>query len=135
MIKFAKSSGYVETITGRRRYLDQIDSPEPQVRSQAERQAVNSTIQGSAADLVKKAFVKVEQGFLKYISKVGCNLPDINFVLHLHDELLFEVPEDKARKISKIIKFSMENSVRLSVPLKVKIKVGKSWGELKEISI
>lgn len=124
----------METITGRRRYLDCINSPEPQARVQSERQAVNSTIQGSAADLVKKALLKVEQGFSKYISKVGCELSDINFVLHVHDELIFEVPEDKAKKISKIIKFSMENSVKLSVPLKVKIKAGKSWGELKELT-
>ena len=133
MLKFAKTSEYVETITGRRRYLDHINDPELQSRSHAERQAVNSTIQGSAADLAKRALLKVDQGLQKFLPRIKCDLKEVNFVLHLHDEIIYEVPEDKARNVCKILKLAMEKSAKLSVPLKVKVKMGKSWGDMKEV--
>ncbi|XP_075148990.1 DNA polymerase theta [Haematobia irritans] len=133
--KFARNNGYIETITGRRRYLEHINSSETSMKSQAERQAVNSTIQGSAADIAKSAILRMEKNITKYRSKLGIEPDAVRLVLHLHDELIFEVPEDKAKKIAKVLSITMENCVKLNVPLKVKLKIGKSWGDLKEVKI
>lgn len=90
---------------------------------QAERQAVNTTIQGSAADLVKATMIRLE-GKL-----------DGNLVLHLHDELLYEVPVASLESFVKILKKEMEDSVRLSIPFPVKIKTGSSWGQMTEFKL
>ncbi|XP_053947271.1 DNA polymerase theta isoform X1 [Anastrepha ludens] len=136
IVKFARNHGYIETITGRRRYLEHINSGESQQKSQAERQAINSTIQGSAADIAKNAILRSEKNIEKYREKLGISSTnEVRFVLHIHDELVFEVPADKVKKVAKILSLTMENCVRLSVPLKVKLKVGRSWGELKEIKL
>lgn len=102
---------------------------------QAERQAVNSTIQGSAADVAKSAILRMEKNILKYREKLGIPEKCVSLVLHLHDELVFEVPEDKSKKIAKVLSITMENCVKLSVPLKVKLKIGKSWGDMKEVKL
>lgn len=107
----------------------------PSLLGQAERQAVNSTIQGSAADIAKSAILKMEKNITKYRSKLGIEADAVRLVLHLHDELIFEVPEDKAKKIAKVLSITMENCVKLNVPLKVKLKIGKSWGNLKEVKL
>ncbi|XP_055853276.1 DNA polymerase theta [Episyrphus balteatus] len=135
VMKYARQHGYVETITGRRRYLENINSGESQLKSQAERQAVNSTIQGSAADIAKSAILRMKKNIAKYREKIGLTSRCVNLVLHLHDELIFEVPEDKAKKVAKVLSITMENCVRLSVPLKVKLKIGKSWGDLREVKL
>nr|XP_044250030.1 DNA polymerase theta [Drosophila takahashii] len=135
VVKFARNQGYVETITGRRRYLDHINSPEEQMKNQAERQAINSTIQGSAADIAKSAILKMEKNIARYRDKLGLGERSVNLVMHLHDELIFEVPSEKAKKIAKVLSLTMENCVKLSVPLKVKLKMGRSWGELQEIRV
>ncbi|XP_073817747.1 DNA polymerase theta isoform X2 [Musca autumnalis] len=135
VVKFARNNGYIETITGRRRYLEHINSEEASMKSQAERQAVNSTIQGSAADIAKSAILRMEKNIAKYRSKLGIDPDSVRLVLHLHDELIFEVPEDKAKKIAKVLSITMENCVKLNVPLKVKLKIGKSWGDLKEVKL
>ncbi|KAH8258272.1 hypothetical protein KR038_009069 [Drosophila bunnanda] len=135
VVKFARNNGYVETITGRRRYLDHINSGEAQLKNQAERQAINSTIQGSAADIAKSAIIKMEKNISRYREKLGVAENSVNLVLHQHDELIFEVPTDKAKKIAKVLSLTMENCVKLSVPLKVKLKMGRSWGEIQEIRV
>ncbi|XP_067619568.1 DNA polymerase theta isoform X2 [Eurosta solidaginis] len=136
VVKFARNNGYIETITGRRRYLEHICSEEPQQKNQAERQAINSTIQGSAADIAKNAILRMEKNLEKYRNKLGLiSTNAVRFVLHIHDELVFEVPSDKAKKVAKILSLTMENCVKISVPLKVKLKMGKSWGELQEIKL
>ncbi|KAH8232595.1 hypothetical protein KR032_010136 [Drosophila birchii] len=135
VVKFARNNGYVETITGRRRYLDHINSGEAQLKNQAERQAINSTIQGSAADIAKSAIIKMEKNISRYREKLGVAENSVNLVLHQHDELIFEVPADKAKKIAKVLSLTMENCVKLSVPLKVKLKMGRSWGEIQEIRV
>ncbi|KAH8375953.1 hypothetical protein KR200_010753 [Drosophila serrata] len=135
VVKFARNNGYVETITGRRRYLDHINSGETQLKNQAERQAINSTIQGSAADIAKSAIIKMEKNISRYREKLGVAENSVNLVLHQHDELIFEVPADKAKKIAKVLSLTMENCVKLSVPLKVKLKMGRSWGEIQEIRV
>ncbi|XP_055376820.1 DNA polymerase theta isoform X2 [Condylostylus longicornis] len=139
VIKFARQCGYIETITGRRRYLKNINSNENMLKSQAERQSINSTIQGSAADIAKSAMLRMEKNIIKYKSKLGVNLSDnvqshVDLVLHLHDELIYEVPEEKVRNVAKVLKATMENCVKLSVPLKVKIKAGPSWGEMSDLN-
>ncbi|XP_017084683.2 LOW QUALITY PROTEIN: DNA polymerase theta [Drosophila eugracilis] len=135
VVKFARNNGYVETITGRRRYLDHVNSAEEQLKNQAERQAINSTIQGSAADIAKSAMLKMEKNIERYRDKLGLGDRPVDLVMHLHDELIFEVPADKARKIAKVLSLTMENCVKLSVPLRVKLRIGRSWGELQEIRV
>ncbi|XP_030556308.1 DNA polymerase theta [Drosophila novamexicana] len=135
VVKFARNNGYVETITGRRRYLDHINSGEPQLKNQAERQAINSTIQGSAADIAKSAILRMERNIGRYREKLGLAENAVNLVLHLHDELIFEVPADKAKKVAKVLSLTMENCVKLNVPLRVKLKIGRSWGELQEVKV
>lgn len=94
----------------------------------AERQALNSTVQGSASDLVKNAILRMEKNIKRLKYENDCKL-----VLHLHDELFYEVNERKWKEIAKVLTYSMENCVTLNVPLMVKIKVGSNWGELKEV--
>ncbi|KAF5305477.1 hypothetical protein FQA39_LY01568 [Lamprigera yunnana] len=124
--------GYVETYTGRRRYLPNILNENSTLRSQAERQAVNTTIQGSAADLTKLAMTVIESRFHTKYRRTK-NLPKL--VLHLHDELLYEVHGKYLLKTAKILKQAMEESVRLSIPFPVKLKSGESWGTMKELII
>ncbi|XP_023017282.2 DNA polymerase theta isoform X1 [Leptinotarsa decemlineata] len=131
-IQKCRTLGYIETITGRRRYLPNINDCSLTKRGQAERQAVNSIVQGSAADIVKKAMVEVEKELQSIFYKTRSR-PRI--VLHLHDELIYEVPTKYIGKVAKIIKKNMENSMVLSVPLPVKIKTGKSWGFLCEYTL
>nr|XP_036224574.1 DNA polymerase theta isoform X3 [Bactrocera oleae] len=136
VVKFARNNGYIETITGRRRYLEHINSDEPQQKKHAERQAINSTIQGSAADIAKSAILRMEKNIEKYRNKLGITSANaVRFVLHIHDELVFELPIEKAKKVAKILSLTMENCVKLSVPLKVKLKMGRSWGELQDIKL
>lgn len=82
----------------------------------------------------------MERNLKKYQDQLKINIQNdsmtsVNLVLHLHDELIYEVPEDKAKAIAKILKYSMENCVKFSIPLNVKIKMGKNWGSLMEIKI
>lgn len=139
IISLAKEQGFVETLAGRRRYLPQIKAHDDiNKRSQAERQAINTTIQGSAADIAKYAILRMERNVAKYQSALKINIPDdpvshVNMVLHLHDELIYEVPVDKTKQIMKILKSSMENCAILRIPLCVKLKRGASWGIMKPI--
>jgi DNA polymerase theta len=126
IVSKAKQQGYIETVTCRRRYLPALNSTESSERSKGERQALNSTIQGSASDLVKNAILRME----KVIQKKSL---DCQLVLHLHDELFYEICESDCKEIVKVLTVSMEKCVELHVPLKVKVKVGSNWGELKEI--
>ncbi|KAG5680137.1 hypothetical protein PVAND_009662 [Polypedilum vanderplanki] len=127
IIKKTKEKGYIETVTCRRRYLPSINSEDSSERSKAERQALNSTIQGSASDLVKNAILRMEKNLKKKNLQNECHL-----VLHLHDELFYEVSEEYLKETADILINSMENCVKLNVPLLVKIKTGNSWGNLKE---
>lgn len=127
VIDHCREKGFVETISGRRRNLSLIGDENPAIRSHAERQAVNTTIQGSAADLVKNAMKRIEDSFNdNFVSKEKPTL-----VLHLHDELLFEVNRKYLSKTAHLLKKCME-SVSLSVPFPVKLKIGESWGTLRD---
>lgn len=128
VVQKARDQGFIETVTCRRRYLPAIKSENSNERSQAERQALNTCIQGSASDLVKNAILRMDRNIRKQ------NLEGCELVLHLHDELFYEVPERKLKEAAKILIHSMQNCVKLTVPLLVKLKFGPSWGEMKDFN-
>ena len=123
-IQKAEENGYVETLLGRRRPILAINSRNKVEKAAAERIAVNTPVQGSAADIVKKAMLSVCK------SLESSNSP-ARLLLQVHDELIFECPDDKATIDATIslIKEKMENAVKLNVPLRVSIEYGKNWGE------
>lgn len=123
-IQSAEEKGYVETIFGRRRPIMSINSKNKIEKSAAERVAVNTPVQGSAADIVKNAMLNVTEA-LK-----STNSP-AKLLLQVHDELIFECPDDAEtiEKTISLIKDKMENAVKLKVPLRVSIEYGKNWGE------
>ncbi|KAI9008408.1 hypothetical protein BC832DRAFT_423858 [Gaertneriomyces semiglobifer] len=130
--------GYVETILGRKRFLPHIHSKNASDRAQAERQALNTTIQGSAADLVKLGMIFIEKafrhrGWSRWILNGDQKAVDVpHLVLQIHDELLFEVPEMLVDQVREIIVDCMSHTYEMSVPLPVRLKTGKQWGSLTE---
>ncbi len=123
-IENAKKSGYVTTVFGRRRYIPELAASNFNLRSFGERVAMNAPIQGTAADIIKIAMIKV------YDALWG-KCPDARLILQVHDELICEVPEKDAEKAAQILKEEMENATSLSVPLRADVKIGKSWYETK----
>jgi len=119
-VDFARENGYVETVLGRRRYLQSINSQNAVVRSAAERNAVNAPIQGSAADIIKLAMISIQKKLTdeQWASKM---------LLQVHDELVFEVPNEEVEPLKKMVKEAMEGAFSLKVPLVVDIGVGKNW--------
>lgn len=128
MKEFAHNNGYVETEDGRRRYLPEINSHVPMLRAAAERMAINMPIQGTQADLLKRAMISIEA----WIKKASA---DITMLLQVHDELIFEVAESDVEKIIEPIKEIMTTAWKGKVPLKVNVETGKNWGELKPYDI
>ena len=120
----ARENGFVSTILGRRRFLPELKIQNKQKSAQAEREAINTTIQGSAADLIKIAMIQVQ----KTIETLKL---DLHMVLQIHDELVFEAPKEKAQEYSKIIRNLMQDAMQLAVPLKVNIKIAENWAKLK----
>lgn len=116
----ARNDGFVTTLLGRRRYLPDLRSRVYPMRAAAERMAINAPAQGSAADLIKLAMVKVGQLFAE--SGVRARL-----VLQVHDELIFDVPPNEVASVRMQVKDAMENAMRLEVPLVVDFKVGPTW--------
>ncbi len=121
-IKQARELGYVETLFGRRRMLPDINSRNAMVRGMAERNAINAPIQGSAADIIKIAMIRIYREFEK-------NRFKSKMLLQVHDELDFEVHKNEIEQVKLIIKSEMENPVKLSVPLLVEIGTGANWME------
>ena len=122
---------------GRKRYLPNINSANSYTSAACERQAVNSTVQGSAADLVKKAMIDIHQKLIKAFPKCknpirenGCIEEGAHFILQLHDELYYEVLATDLKEVAKIVKEGMENAMKLSVHFPVSVKIGPSWGEM-----
>ena len=122
VIQYAKNHGYVKTIFNRVRYLKDINSPDFQVRSFSERAAINTTIQGSAADLIKVAMVELDKKLKDYNTKM---------ILQIHDELIFKVPDEEVAIVMPIIKETMENAVKLRCKLVCEGSQGKTWFDLK----
>lgn len=122
-ISNAYKSGYAQTLLGRKRYLkSELSSPNKMVKEFAERAAINHPIQGTAADLIKIAMIKVDKKFkeLKIKSKM---------VLQVHDELVFEVEHDELEKVKEIVSYEMQNALKTEVPLPVDLNWGESWKE------
>ncbi|MEW6230798.1 MAG: DNA polymerase I [Chloroflexota bacterium] len=119
----ARERGYVSTLLGRRRYLPELKSPNRQLVAATEREAINMPIQGTAADIIKIAMVRL------YREIQGRGLRS-KMTLQVHDELLFEVPEDELGIMKELVKARMEEALELDAPLKADIKVGRNWGEL-----
>lgn len=122
IVDFAKEHGYVETLEKRRRYLPDINSSNFNRRSFAERTAMNTPIQGSAADIIKKAMISMDKALEGYQTKM---------LLQVHDELIFEVPLSELDEIKKIVPQIMDSAVKLAIPLKVESHYGKTWYDAK----
>ena len=123
---FAHQHGYAQTLFGRRRYLPDIKSSLPMLVAAAERMAVNMPLQGTAADLMKIAMIKIHQD----LPKIS---PQTKMLLQVHDELVLETPAKDLSKVSVFVKNIMEQIYQLAVPLRVDTEAGPNWGELKKI--
>jgi len=119
----ARELGYVQTVMGRRRYIPELKSPNGQVRQAAERMAINMPVQGTSADIIKIAMVNLHREMEK--SSLRSRM-----TLQVHDELLFEVPPDEMDRMKELVSKIMPQALKLSVPLKIDIKVGKNWAEM-----
>jgi len=125
-IKKARDDGFVTTLLGRRRYLPEINSKNMGIRQFAERQAVNTPIQGAASDLIKLAMIKISE----QIKAKGLKS---KMILQIHDELVFDLPLSELNILSKLVKERMENVMKLNVPIKVDMKKGRNWLEMEAI--
>tara|TARA_B100001173_G_scaffold111626_1_gene96740 strand:- start:77 stop:955 length:879 start_codon:yes stop_codon:yes gene_type:complete len=121
-INYARENGFVKTIVGRKRFLNDINSRNGMIRSSAERNAVNTPVQGSAADIIKISMIKI-------FNELNKNSMETKLILQVHDELIFEGPVNEIDEAKKIITKNMENAYKLEVPLTVDIGVGKNWLE------
>jgi len=122
LVDYARENGYVKTVLDRRRYLNNINSSNGIVRGAAERNAVNAPIQGSAADIIKIAMINIFE-----------KLENSNFktkmLLQVHDELVFDVPNEELEAIKTLIKEEMEGAFKMTVPLDVEVGLGQNWLE------
>ena len=119
-INLARQNGFVETISGRKCFIREINNKNGMIRAEAERLSINAPIQGSAADIIKKAMIRLSKRFRE--EKLNSKI-----ILQIHDELIVEAPQDEVELATKILKFEMENAMILDVPLKVDVTVGNSW--------
>jgi len=119
----ARKLGYVQTVLGRRRFLPEINSSNRMVREAAERMAINAPVQGSSADIIKIAMINLHREMEKR------NLKS-KMLLQIHDELLFEVPEEEVDEMKSLVTEIMSKAVELRVPVKIDIKLGRNWGEM-----
>lgn len=121
-VSFAREHGYVETITGRRRYLKDIESRNAVVRGHSERNAVNAPIQGSAADVIKLAMIQVD----KAMREAGMKS---KMLLQVHDELVFDAFKDELEELKALVVKHMEAAVELEIPMIAEVGTGQSWLE------
>ncbi|MEX1063894.1 MAG: DNA polymerase I [Candidatus Paceibacterota bacterium] len=125
----AHAEGYVETIFGRRRPILDIHSTIPQVQAQAERMAINHPVQGTEADLMKMAMIKVSEYIHKELNDI-----DVRLLLQVHDELVFEVKEGLVKELYPKLRNIMDSIYKLAVPLTVDVKYGQNWQEMQSLS-
>ena len=123
VIRECESRGYVVTLLNRRRYIPEINSKNISLRQFAQRQAINTPVQGSAADMLKLVMIRVDQAMIKERMKA-------RLLITVHDELVFETPAGEEKKLVKLIKEIMEHPLDLTVPIKVTIRRGKNWLDL-----
>ena len=118
----AKENMYVETLMGRRLYLNEINAANGLRRQAAERAAINAPLQGSAADIIKKAMIDINQFLFK-------EMPNVKMIMQVHDELIFESPKSEANVVLKAMKEMMESTVELDIPLIADAEIGANWNE------
>jgi DNA polymerase-1 len=118
----ARAKGYVTTLLQRRRYLPEINSPTTSIRQASERIAINTPLQGTAADIIKVAMIRIQDRLEKLRLKT-------KMIMQVHDELVFEVPEEEMERASPMIRQEMESVMELSIPLRVSLSSGKNWAE------
>jgi DNA polymerase-1 len=122
LVRKTEETGYASTIFGRRRTIAAINSRNKTEKAAAERVAVNTPIQGSAADIVKTAMLNLDKALTKAESPA-------RLLLQVHDELILECPKDAAKETAELVKREMENAVKLTIPLRVSVETGKRWGD------
>ena len=123
-----RQNGYVSTLFKRRRYMPGLTSGNYMLRSAAEREATNAPLQGSAADLMKLAMVRLDRA----LEREGI---DATMLLQIHDELIFEVPVERLQAAARLVRAEMESAAQLSVPLEVTLKSGVNWYEVQELEV
>lgn len=126
IIEETKQKGYVKTITGRIRYIPEINSTNKQIVSFGERMALNTPVQGTSADIIKIAMINVSKKLKEQNLKA-------KILLQVHDDLLLEVPKEEENIVINMLKYEMEHAVKLDVPLLVEVKVGTNWAEMEGI--
>ena len=120
VVKSAEATGYAVTFFGRRRFIPEILATNKTVKALGKRIAMNTPIQGTAADIIKIAMISV-------YNRLKRELPEARLILQVHDELIVEAPENLAEDAAKILREEMENAVKLGVPLPCDAKIGKTW--------
>ena len=125
-IKKAQKDGFVTTLLGRRRYIPQINNKNQAIRQFAQRKAINTPVQGTASDLIKLAMIQI-------YNEINTKNLKAKMILQIHDELVFNVPNYEADEFSKLVKDRMENVLKLDVPIRADIKIGKNWLEMEEV--
>lgn len=123
-VEFARANGYVSTLTGRRRFIPEIKSTNANIRQFGERAAMNMPLQGSSADIIKIAMINV----FNRLAEEGLKA---KLILQVHDELVLDCPKEEEQRAAEILKYEMENAVKLSVPLTVEVNSGKDWYDAK----
>ncbi|MBI2201590.1 MAG: hypothetical protein HYU43_06585 [Armatimonadetes bacterium] len=126
IVEEVKRTGYVTTVMNRRRYISEVHTRNRPIREAAERTAINTPIQGSSADIIKKAMVDLAREVLP-------KFPKAMMTLQVHDELLFDVPQSDVRALAPEVKAVMEGAYRLKVRLRVDTKVGPNWSEMEPL--
>ena len=122
----AKQDGFVQTLLGRRRYIPEVNSPDPIIRQFGERMALNAPIQGTAADLIKRAMIQLAAALReKHLAS--------RMVLQVHDELVFEAPRQELETLVVLARRIMEGAIVLDVPLTVTVKAGPNWLDMTEV--
>ena len=119
-IKKARDEGFVTTLLGRRRYIPEINNKNISIRQFAERQAVNTPIQGTASDLIKLAMIKIS-------NQINARGLKAKMILQIHDELVFDLPVLELSVLVGLVKDEMENVMQLDVPIRIDMKKGKNW--------
>ena len=124
VVEDAREIGYTQTLYGRRRYIPELKSSNFNIRSGAERIALNTPIQGTAADIIKLAMIRVEEA-------LNAHFPEAELLLQVHDELIVECPEEIAQQVAELVSREMQSVAQLKVPLTAEAKFGKSWYDAK----
>jgi DNA polymerase-1 len=125
-VKECEEKGYVATLLNRRRYIPEIRNDNPAIRQFAQRQAINTPVQGSAADLMKLAMIRIQKSLDD--SKLAARM-----IITVHDELVFEVVEAQGERLAALIRENMEQALSLRVPIKVTVKKGRNWIDMEEV--